>query len=388
VGQTAGDRLTADAPPIQGETRRLRFGLADGADNADIRRLLRDTPVAGWVSLSYEREPDYFRAATVEGDVHETLVGRDRRTGELIVMASFSVQDAWVNGKRARVGYLGQLRLAARHLSRPWPVLEGYRFIRRMVERRPAVRHVLTSIVSTNMRAKRLLTSGSRNLPVYAPLQGFWTLAYPCRRRRDRTAGSELLSGSESDAEDISRFLEQQASRFQFAPSWHAERLWGPASCPDLAPGDFLLAKRGTRLVGCIALWDQGGFKQHVVRGYAPWVARCRPLLNVGAALSGLPRLPSVGSPLREVSLSHLAVAEDDPGVFEALLRGALGRARDRGYQLAVTGMAQGHPLLEPARRFARHMAYQSDIYRVHWDEPGSPADLDKRPLHLEAAIL
>jgi hypothetical protein len=386
--QAAGDRLTADATSIGGETRRLRFGLAGGTDNADIRRLLRDTPVAGWVSLSYEREPDYFRAAAAEGDVHETLVGRDRRTGELIVMASFSVQDAWVNGERARVGYLGQLRLSARHLSRPWPVLEGYRFIRRMVRRRADVGHVLTSIVSTNTRAKRLLTSGSRNLPVYAPLAGFWTLAYPCRRLRARTADIGLLQGGESDASDISRFLEQQASRFQFAPSWNTERLWDAASCPDLAPGDFLLATRGSRLVGCIALWDQDGFKQHVVRGYAPWIARCRPMLNVGAALSGLPRLPSLGSRLRLVSLSHLAVADDDPGVLEALLHGALGLARTRGYQLAVTGMVQGHPLLERARRFARHVAYQSDIYRVHWDEPGSPADLDKRPLHLEAAIL
>ena len=170
MGQAAGTGLSAGEPECIGETRRLRFSLAGAADNADVNRMLRSTPVPGWITLSYEREPDYFRAAATEGDVHETLLGRDRRSGELVVMASFSIQDAWIDGEHARVGYLGQLRLTASHQSRPWPVLEGYRFIRRMMERREDVHHVLTSIVSTNTKAKRLLTSGSRNLPVYEPM--------------------------------------------------------------------------------------------------------------------------------------------------------------------------------------------------------------------------
>jgi hypothetical protein len=372
MGQAAGTGLSAGEPECIGETRRLRFSLAGAADNADVNRMLRSTPVPGWITLSYEREPDYFRAAATEGDVHETLLGRDRRSGELVVMASFSIQDAWIDGEHARVGYLGQLRLTASHQSRPWPVLEGYRFIRRMMERREDVHHVLTSIVSTNTKAKRLLTSGSRNLPVYEPIEGFWTLAYPCRRRSAHRGGLEISPGSRADRVAIARFLEKQASRFQFAPSWRTDRLWDTARCPALGPGDFLLARRGISLVGCVALWDQGSFKQHVVRGYAPWVSR----------------LPSAGSPLRQVALSHLAIEDDDPRVLETLLGEALDKAKARGFQVGVTGLGDRHPLLQPARRLARHMAYRSNIYRVHWGEPGSHAGLDSRPLHLEAAIL
>ena len=388
MGQAAGDRLSIDGTGRVGETRRLSFLLADSTDNADINRLLRNTPVPGWISLSYEREPDYFRASATEGDVHETLLGRDRRTKELVVMASFSVQDAWVDGRRARVGYLGQLRLATAYQSRPWPVLEGYRFIRRMVEHRADVRHVLTSIVSTNTRAKRLLTSGSRNLPVYAPAGGFWTLAYPCRRRPVRVKGVELSSGRIADAETIAGFLDKNGQRFQFAACWGSARLWSPTTCPDLSPDDFLLARRDASLVGCVALWDQGAFKQHVVRDYAPCITRCRPLINAAAAVTRLPRLPRTGTPLRQVSVSHLAIEDDDPDVLAALLGEAISRARARGFDLAVTGLADGHPLLAPARRISRHMAYRSDIYRVYWGDGESDGRPDDRPLHLEAAIL
>lgn len=388
MGQAAGDRLNPEAEAFGGETRRLRFALAGADDNADINRLLKDTPVPGWISLSYEREPDYFRASATEGDLHETLLGRDRRTGELIVMASFSIRDAWVNGEPARVGYLGQLRLVASHLSRPWPVLEGYRFIRRMVERRSDVRYVLTSIVSTNERAKRLLTSGSRNLPTYRPIGGFWTLAYPSRRRARSVPGIELVRGSTAESGEIARFLDKQARRFQFAPRWSADQLWDDRRCPDLGPEDFLLARRGDSLAGCVALWDQCGFKQHVVRGYAAWIDRLRPLINLPAAALGLPRLPAPGSALRQLSLSHLAVEDDDPGVLRALLGEALAQAAAREVPLTVTGLGDEHPLLGEAKAAARHLAYRSDIYLVHWGDEDPRRGLDDRPMHLEAAVL
>ena len=61
--------------------------------------------------------------------------------------------------------------------------------------------------------------------------------------------------------------------------------------------------------------------------GYPGLIGAVRPLANRVGALFGWPDLPPVGSPIRQVMLSHLAVADDSPEVFAALLDAALSEA-------------------------------------------------------------
>ena len=99
--------------------------------------------------------------------------------------------------------------------------------------------------------------------------------------------------------------------------------------------------------MGCLALWDQTGFKQVVVRGYAPRLERLRPWINRSpVASSATPRLPDPGEALPHAYLSHVAVDEDDPDVFEALAEAAYAEARVRGLAYVVAGFAAGHPFL------------------------------------------
>jgi len=389
MAQAAADRLTNPPYGIVGDGRRVRFALASEADEADIRHLLRGAPVGGWVSLSYEREPDFFRAAATEGDVHETLIGRDNTNGKLVVMASRSIRDAWINGQPSRLGYLGQLRLAASHRSRPWPVLEGYRWIRRMVEDGPDAACHITSIVSSNLLARRLLTSRARNLPTYRALGGFWTLALPCRGKRTRGEGRAIVDGAPSRREEITDFLAAENARFQFAPRWTYDDLWSDTRCPGLGARDFVLAYRKGRLAGCVAIWDQRPFKQYVVRGYPRTLGAIRPIVSMAASAAGWPRLPPVGSVLRQAALSHLAVRDDDPDVLRELLAAALDRAGRRGIEMASLGLGDSHPLLATARSIFRHLAYRSDLYLIHWgNDDRFAAALDGRPIQLEAAVL
>ena len=102
---------------------------------------------------------------------------------------------------------------------------------------------------------------------------------------------------------------------------------------------------------GCLALWDQSGFKQMVVRGYAPRLARWRRWINRLSPLLGTPRLPDPGSLLPHAWISHVAVDGDDPGVFQALIEAAYAEARSRGYVYLVTGFATRHPWLPWLRR-------------------------------------
>jgi hypothetical protein len=48
--------------------------LATPTDDAALRQLLRDNPMPGNISLSYEREPSYFLAARVDGPLSQTII--------------------------------------------------------------------------------------------------------------------------------------------------------------------------------------------------------------------------------------------------------------------------------------------------------------------------
>src|SRR5438876_460202 len=49
---------------------RYRFDLATPADDADLRRVLAETPMPGAITVSFRREPSYFHGAVVAGRFH------------------------------------------------------------------------------------------------------------------------------------------------------------------------------------------------------------------------------------------------------------------------------------------------------------------------------
>jgi hypothetical protein len=360
-------------------------------DEPGIRALLRERPFAGDVSLSFEREPDFHLAASVEGDRHDVVVGK-APDGRVVGLATRSVRTAWINGSPARLGYLGQMRAAGEGRGNVRAVREGFALLR--AGRRPdETPFDLTSIVSDNLPARRLLEAGLPGFPTYRPLGGMVTLALTARaRHRAPAAGLTVRRAVPALLPAVADLLADHGARRQFAPCCTAEDLASPERARGLAAGDVLLAERGGRLAGCAALWDQRAFKQAVVRGYSPWLRAARPLLALAAPLLGLPRLPPVGQPLRSAFLAFLAPAaefgEDAEAVAEALIDAALAEAAARGLELVLLGLSEEEPLLPAARR-RPHRPYRSTLYAVHFEDGADAvAALDGRLPGPEVATL
>jgi len=384
--------------------RGLTMEPALPGDEPALRRLLRETPFAGAVSLSLEREPDFNLAAAVEGDRHDVVVAR-APDGGVAGLASRSVRTAFVNGAPARLGYLGQLRAGPAGRGHPRAQRDGFALLR--AARRPGeLPFDLTCIVSDNRPARRLLEAGLPGFPTYRPLGELTTLALVART--GRVAGPARADLGDGDGDgggpgagalrvvratperlaEVAALLAEDGPRRQFAPCLAPADLGSPDRTRGLAAADFLLADRGGRLAGCAAVWDQRAFKQAVVRGYAPLLALARPLLSLVGRPLGLPRLPPVGTPLAAAFLAFLAVRDDDAAVLDALLDAALAEAAARGLDTLLLGLAAGHPLLAVARR-RRHRPYRSTLYAVHFDDgAAAAAALDGRTLGPEAATL
>jgi hypothetical protein len=382
---------TVAARAVAGRDGRFGFELASSRDDGEIRRLLRDHAFPGAISLSLEREPNAAIAASIEGDVHQTILARDQFTGQVAEIATRAVRDAFVNGEPSRVGYLGQLRIDRRYRRHRSLLEDGFAFCRALHNRGDA-RLYLTSIVADNEAARRLLltrrwTAGPR----FTEIDRLVTLVIPLLRqpRPIDIEGIRIDRGTPPRVGEIAACLWRNLRRYQFAPCWTAEDLLSADRTRGLSPEHFFVAIRQGRVIGCLGCWDQRAFKQVVVRGYSPTLTRWRPLVNATAPWLGAPALPAVGQPLAFAYLSHAAVDDDRDDVMAALAAAACRQARTAGLDDVAIAVTAGHPLLGAIARGFRHRAYFRVLAVANWpDGDARLRSLDGRLPQPEVAVL
>jgi hypothetical protein len=361
--------------------------LATDRDEAALRRLLRAQAMPGWVRLTYEREPDFFTAAAIQGDGQVIAA---RQNGQIVGMGCRSWRDVYVNGQPARVGYLSGLRSLESARNR-LGLARGYAFLRKLhADRR--VSGYLTTIVEANRDAARLLTSQRAGLPGYRDLGRLMTYVLPLTRRGSSGRASRVMpveSVNPGGFDEVIHFLNEVGRRRQFFPVVQAGD-FGQALWRGLGPESFLVARNPDRsLAGVVAGWDQTAFKQHRVAGYANGLAQVRWLCNAGLRLADLPRLPEPGSVLRLLHLSLLCVRDDRPATLAALLDALDERWRLAGFEFACVAFHERDPLTAVLRG-RRALRYRSRLYWVEWsEEASSSSQFDPSFVpHIEVAAL
>jgi hypothetical protein len=361
----------------------IAFSAASSADDGDIRRILREVATDGWIRISLEREPSAF-AAPLRGARHDFIVARERESGEIVGVCEQSLHQVFVDRKPAALPYLGGLRVARKHRHRIAILKGGFRAVRSLLRDPLALPYALTAIAAENQIALRILGASLPGMPTYQPLEEFSTLAIrPSLRFR---ADLRCRIATEDDLPAIAAHLRRCYQNLQFAPEWTAASL---AACRDLDATDFIVVRRGREIAACVALWNQQRFKQTTVRGYSGLMGKLRPAINLVAPLFGSPRLPRPGRHLGEVFLSHLAVDDDDPGLFMALIDTALAEARRRNFAVALLGLLSRHALAAIAAARYRPREYRSLLHLVHWDRSHTAAAAALAPMpHVEIAML
>jgi hypothetical protein len=180
---------------------------------------------------------------------------------------------------------------------------------------------------------------------------------------------------------------------------FHSGLQFAPRYCPEdfapespvmigLAPADFYVYRRGGKITGTMALWDQGDFKQAVVAGYSRWLTALRPLTGLAAKFGLAPTLPRVGQSLPCLYAALISSRDSDEAVFGELLETAVAEQSNAGYAYLLLGLCDRHPFCRIVERRAA-MKIVSEIFLVYWRDlapPGLPSTA--RIPHLEIATL
>lgn len=380
--------MSQESPSVP--SRDIEFLVAGEGHDAELRRLLREIPMRGAISLAFEREPYFHLASSVEGERSNTVLARERTGGRGIGLGSLATRQAWINGRERSLGYLSQLRISDPYRGRRHLLARAYDFMRQQLREGSGAEYHISTIVEDNLAARRYLAAGLPGLPRYVERDTLCTLAIPlhCWQSSPRLPGVTFRSAETSDLPEISALLQSSYQPLQFAPVWTAEDLADPERTRGLAPEDFVVGERGTRLVACGAIWDQSPFKQTVVKGYEGHLARWRGVLNAVGPFTSLPHLPAPGGVLSHATLSHMAVDEWAPELALGLVSAANQVARKRGIRTLSLGLCSSNPTLLPVKKNFRHLEYRSLVYSLYWPDDTPTEEEINGTCHLEIATL
>ena len=366
---------------------RPTIDFAAPEDDAAIRSLLRREPMPGRISVTFEREPDFWLGCKVTGDDCRVLVAREAGSSEIVGLACRSTREAFINGAVRRVGYLGHLRVDSRYRGQ-WLVSRGFAKLKQLHDADPLLAY-LVSIVDDNREATGVLVEHQRRgFPVFHPVAEFRTMAILVNRAKPALRGDIAISPAHAnELADVARFLNLYGVERQFSPYWTEEAL-ARLSPLGLNVGDLRIARRGDQIVGIAGLWDQSSYKQTVVRAYSGWLKLMTPLYNKGAPLLGRRKLPRPGEQILSAYASPFCIANNDPFVCRALLRDLYNLARSRGLHTLLIGFDSKDPLMKAVRELS-HVVYPSRIFLAEWPNGESIHEqLDRRPTYIDIATL
>jgi len=368
---------------------RYIFRDAVPADDPILREILRATPLPGWATLGYEREPNYFQGCLIEGDTRIILAST--ADGNPVGFFTRAVRTVWIAGRPVRLGYLGQLRLLAHWRGRSRIILRGFQLCRQLLaDGRQQTPYYLTSILSDNSLAHRILTSGIKGMPTYLPLGSFITLLASTHQplaRRLSALPYTLRSATEADIDTIAALLQSYGSQYALHPYWDADNLRALRSVGWRAENSILLLKND-QPVACASVWDQRAVRQQRIIAYSPTLHYTRPAISAALRFAGFPHLPPPGELLNQGFLSHMAITPGEEMALPTLVAGLLRLAKERGLSSVVMGLSEKHPWFSFLTKL-RALRYRSQLYLVHWPEGQAAAKaLLGQPMQTEVACL
>ena len=373
--------------PAGGASRAIEAGAvafrhATPADDAMLRRLLRDNVMDSWVRLTLEREPAYFAAEGLMGEGVTVLAEQRDAPHGTVGMYTCNALAVHDGGVPARACYLGGLRVNPAFRRRIRILRSGFESIRRVVPEAAALPLWFTSIAAQNTEARRVLEARLPGMPLYTPRGEMETLALSTRQGRERGL---LRPAQSADIPAMVALFNRHARAYQYSAVLSEDWLRGLDGRHGLSLGDFLLAGDGGQLSALVALWDQRCIKQTVARGYRFPLNLLRGGYNVFSALADGIALPPAGQPLEQIYLAFAAFADADAA--PAVIGEALQHARARGAAAGVIGLSAANPVLGMLRRAFRVHAYRTCIEAVAWpdQDQGAHGALPPQP---EVAIL
>ncbi len=361
---------------------RFMIEPATASDSRDLLNLLEQKTFEGDISLLYTRRPDAYASFMSEGKDAHVSVCRDTRNNTIVGMGAYVIQDLYINGIVERVAYIFGLRGSQDSLKR-FPLLPRfYEYLGRYLQDK-GLRICYTTILKGNLSTQKLLEKRRTFMPDYESIGNFESYSLRNPRKASSPGKYVFSKAAPSDMAHVVAFLNGEGKGFQFYPVVTLEDIVNE-TYRGLGVNSFYTVKQGDEIVAAGAVWDQGDYKQYIVRKCSG-ILRLLASLPFLCAMLGLPDVPRPGQMLKFFTLARWGIKNNDPEIFNFFLDNIMAQAGE--YPFCVVGVHESHPLRNQLM-LRKHIKYESKVYRVNWDKQKEDLLNTNMPLYLECGAL
>jgi hypothetical protein len=328
------------------EEIRSRVRLARREDGPFLAELMAHVPMEGSLVLSTRRDPDFFGLYDCQRGVAESFVYDDPGFSG---MAASVVREGWLDGRRQKVGYLGDLRLRGNgRARRHFPALFGHFFEEHAA--RTGCEDFYTAVLAHNALALQSLVRRGKKAragqPHYHLLRTYEMASVQLLlpRRVRIPSGLTVASATAEDVPAVAAFLHADHRARPFGYCFEDGELEHRlARWPGFTLEDTLVARaEDGRVVGCCTLWDVSPVKRYRVVRYGGAMKVARVAVAAASRVLGCPALPAEGEDFRGLYMTNLSVERDNPVVLRALLEVGYARAWQARAQLLSLPLYDG----------------------------------------------
>jgi GNAT superfamily N-acetyltransferase len=343
----------------------------DRSHGPALLELTRACPIQADFTFLFARDPDFFAWPDAVFDRYEY---RGILEGNRLVAAGLVAVVNGVTGYgRDLYAYGGDLRVLPGARGRG----AGTSIIRDFVARPPEgpdAGYVL--VKDGNAAGMRMVDRGDGQgaLPGQ-DLGPLLAMSIPLVRRVRGPGVCQVRRARPGDVEQLAATYARTLAHRPFAPVLTADRIVQDAvRIPGMGLDRYFVALRAGRLVGALAAWDERALRRTVILRYALRGQLQRAAFWAASrAFRAGARMPRPGEPLHNLTVSRLAVQDDDPGVLADLLAAVTAEHAGDGHHLLALGLPGGDPLLPGLRGFMA-IPFTSRVFGVRAKDPGLPA--------------
>jgi hypothetical protein len=364
---------------------KYRFDIADARDDDQLRSCLAKNHMGEGISVSFRREPCYFDACKIQGDEYQVIKCTDSASGKIVGFGSRFILEANINGRPRRVGYLADLR-AEPQVRNGMLLARGYKYLYELHKNQP-MDFYYTLILSNNYKALDQLTSRRAGLPAYEHLGKILTpvIYLDMPKAEIKINGMRFATAQPDNLPAVLTFVQRLLAAKQFSPVYELEH-FGSNRLRGLKAQDFYVAYRDDCIVGVIAAWDQGRFRQTHIEHYSAGMQLVLPVYNALSHIAPLKPMPKTGDKIPYLYFSLIAIENNNPDIFRGLLRYVYRQRRSGSWHYAIAGLHERDPLAECLTEY-RRIPVSGELFSVHYpDAQNSVNQLDQRVPYIEIA--
>lgn len=298
-------------------------------DGQEILRILESSAAKGSIELLYTRRSDAYASYQKEFGEAQVFISKDGH--RIVGTAAELIREVYIGGEPAKSAYVCGLKKDADYDGN---VGFGVRFIKSL--QREDIDFYYFSVVADNTQAQKMFGKGKRLLSM-EPFAEYTTyILNPKVKIGSAGHGYRFRRAEESDLPRLLAFLNEEGKKRDLFPVIRDVKQFH-----GLRVEDFYLLEDGDQILSAGALWNQGDYKQYVVKHYRGIMKLARfanPLLS----LLGYIKLPKEDRPLDFPMLAFFLSREDDPAYYRAFLY-EIRKEIGKRYSMFVIGLPKTH---------------------------------------------